>query len=93
MSELPSSVADQITALCAEGDALAERSKFEEAIAKYNLAWALLPEPKNDWNASTWLLAAIGDACLLAGYFASGAEAFAYALRCPDGVGNPFIHL
>ena len=91
--ELGADVHDRIKALAAEGDALAKRGKLEEAIAQYNAAWQLVPEPKTEWEASTWLLAAIGDACLTGGYYASGVEALAYALHCPGGFGNPFVHL
>jgi tetratricopeptide (TPR) repeat protein len=93
MHELPTSLHQQIQELSAEGDALAAKKQFEQAVEVYNKAWILVPEPKNDWEASTWLLAAIGDACFLGGYFTSGSEAFSDALHCPGGFGNPFVHL
>lgn len=91
--ELSENLHKRIQQLSAEGDALAESGAYETAIAKYNEAWELVPEPKNDWEASTWLLAAIGDACFSSGYFTSGIEALEYSLHCPGGPGNPFIHL
>lgn len=93
MHELPTSLHHKIRELSAEGDSLAAQKQFEQAIEIYNIAWGLVPEPKNDWEASTWLLAAIGDACFLGGYFTSGSEAFSHALHCPGGFGNPFVHL
>jgi len=93
MHELPSKIHQIILKLSAEGDALALRQQYEEAVAKYNEAWVLMPEPKSEWEASTWLMGAIGDACFLGGFYTSGAEAFDYALHCPGGFGNPFIHL
>ena len=93
MEELPQAIHEKIRSLSAEGDALAEQQCFDEAVARYNEAWGLIPEPKANWQASTWLLAAIGDACFLGGHFKSGADAFSYALHCPDGFGNPFVHL
>lgn len=51
------------------------------------------PEPKSQWNASTWILAAIADAAFLANYKTSAREALEYAMVCPDAVGNPFLHL
>ena len=92
-TELSSEIHDAITASCAKGDELATAGSYEDAIAEYNKAWALVPDPKNHWNASTWILAAIGDACFLAGYKASAREALQYAMTCPDAVGNPFLHL
>lgn len=92
-SELPSTVHTQIEALCAEGDRLAGQQMFEDAVARYNAAWQLVPDPKANWNASTWVLAAIGDACFLGGFQTSAREALEYAMHCPNGVGNPFLHL
>jgi len=93
VDQLPTSITEQVQALSAEGDALAAEAKYAAAIARYGEAWGLLPEPKNDWNASTWLLAAIGDACFLSGHFVSAHEAFAFSMSCPGGIGNPFLHM
>jgi tetratricopeptide (TPR) repeat protein len=93
MTELPDELHERIKVLCAKGDALLKDAAYEDAIAIYNQAWALVPHPVIDWNASTWILAAIGDACFLGGFHQSGIEALEYALQCPDGFGNPFIHL
>jgi tetratricopeptide (TPR) repeat protein len=91
--ELPPELHSRITARAAEGDALAEKGEYEAAIRVYNEAWEAVSEPKNEWEASTWLLGAIGDACFLGGFFGSGLDAFGYAVHCPGGFGNPFIHL
>ncbi|WP_321945849.1 tetratricopeptide repeat protein [Paraburkholderia sp. J10-1] len=91
--ELDANTHEAIKALCAIGDQLAGKRRFEEAIGEYNKAWELVPEPKNEWGASTWILAAIADACFLAGYKTSALEALRYVMTCPDAVGNPFLHL
>jgi tetratricopeptide (TPR) repeat protein len=91
--ELPASVHDKLKGLCAEGDSLAAAGRFDDAVSQYNAAWALVPDPKNHWNASTWILAAIADACFLGGYETSALEALQYAMTCPGAVGNPFLHL
>jgi hypothetical protein len=72
---------------------LAEARAFEGAIAEYNKAWSLVPDPANDWEASTWILAAIADAAFLGGYLTSAREALQYAMTCPGAIGNPFLHL
>ncbi|MDH7971247.1 hypothetical protein QH494_03565 [Sphingomonas sp. AR_OL41] len=91
--ELPSAVFDAIQHFCSDGDALASAGRYEEAIGEYNRAWEIVPEPKSQWNASTCILAAIGEAAFLANYKTSAKEALEYAMVCPDAVGNPFLHL
>lgn len=93
MNELPAAVHESIERLCNAGDELAEREAYKDAIASYNEAWLLMPAPQTEWEASTWVLAAIGDACFLGGFFQSGLDALQHAMHCPSGVGNPFIHL
>lgn len=91
--ELDESVHRDITRLCKTGDEFAEQGKYEDAVAEYNKAWKLVPEPKNDWEASTWILAAIADSCFSLGKLKSAREALEYAMTCPGGIGNPFLHL
>jgi len=93
MVEMEATLYEKITALCATGDQLAENREYEDAITQYNAAWKLVPEPKSDWDASTWILAAIADACYSSGYNTSAREALEYGMTCPGGVGNPFMHL
>jgi len=92
-SELPSTIHEAIQHLCSGGDQLASAGRYEEAIGEYNRAWEIVPEPRTQWNASTWILAAIADAAFLANYKTSAREALEYAMACPDAVGNPFLHL
>ena len=91
--ELPKSVHVRITALSEQGDKLASQAKYREAILKYLEAMALLPEPKTQWQACTWLLAAIGDANFLGGNYEQAKVALSDAMHCPGAIGNPFIHL
>jgi tetratricopeptide (TPR) repeat protein len=93
MAELDSVLHAKLRDLCAEGDRLADEGKYDQAIAAYSQAWKLIPEPATDWHASTWILAAIGDASFRGGYYTSAMQAFEYAMRCPDAIGNPFLHL
>lgn len=91
--ELPDDAHKKIVELSASGDTLAAVGDWSGAISKYNEAWNIVPEPKSEWEASTWLLAAIGDACFLSEYYQSGLDALRYAMICPGGAGNPFLHL
>lgn len=91
--ELDDAIHAEITRLCEEGDRLAGHAQYEAAVAEYNKAWKLVPEPKNIWEASTWILAAIADACFLMGKRKSARQALEYAMTCPGAIGNPFLHL
>lgn len=91
--ELPEETHQKITNHCEAGDKLAELGEFRGAISEYNKAWVLIPEPKSDWNAATWVLAAIADACFLGGFRDSAREALTFVMTCPGAIGNPFLHL
>jgi len=93
MTELPDDIYSRIEALCARGDELVEGGEFDAALDRFNDAWQLLPEPKTQWEAATWILAAIGDVHFASEEFAEAHDAFLSAVAAPNGFGNPFIHL
>lgn len=93
MPELSEATYEEIKRLCAAGDSLAEGKQFSNALAKYWSAWDLLPEPKTEWNAATWILTTIGDVNYRSGDYEAGRDNLGNAMHCPDAVGNPFIHL
>ena len=83
----------RIKELCAKGDVLVERRQFEAAFSCYRDALNLVPKPVEDWEATTWVLAAIGDLYFIAGNIEKAIPAFEDAVRCVGGLGNPFVHL
>lgn len=91
--ELPDAVHAQVVTLSKAGEILAGQTKYREAVAKYAEALKLLPEPKTQWEACTWLLAAIGDINFLAHSYEQARLALSDAMHCPGAIGNPFIHL
>lgn len=93
MIELPDKLHRKIKKLCAKGDKLADRRRYAKALDQYWEAWDLLPDPKTDWDASTWILAAVGDSNFLAGDYEAGRDNLSKAMQCPEAIGNPFIHL
>ncbi len=52
---------EAVVRLCAEGRQLARDGDRATALASYLEAWELLPEPKESWDASTFILSAVGD--------------------------------
>lgn len=90
---LPSDIDQEIEKLSSEGDALADEEKYREANEKFIKALEMLPEPLEQWEASTWLLTAIGDMHFLQENYEHAKLALSDAMHCPEAIGNPFIHL
>ncbi|MBS6591944.1 MAG: hypothetical protein KH324_10670, partial [Ruminococcus sp.] len=47
--------------LCAKGDNYLEKHNYTNAIKLYTKALALVPSPKEIWEASTWIYTALGE--------------------------------
>lgn len=90
--ELSDEIHRRVAELCGQGDALAGDRRYEAAAKRYAEAWALLPHPKEEWEAATWILAAMGDAAFLKRDFVQALEHFSLGIRS-GGLGNPFFHL
>jgi hypothetical protein len=56
---LPEDKHEQILALREQGDHHADVGDYGAALQAYWEAWDLLPEPGTQWEAATWLLAAM----------------------------------
>ncbi|WP_439632229.1 tetratricopeptide repeat protein [Gemmata sp.] len=93
MAALSDDAHEHIQALCKQGDVLAKKRLYPAALEQYWAAWDLLPEPQTDWQAATWILAAVGDANFLSGDFTAGRDNLSLAMHCPGAIGNPFLHL
>ncbi len=92
-NSLGDSIHQQIEDLCSLGDSQVEQGNLKIALKSYHDALHLLPEPVEDWEAATWIYTAIGDLYFQARQFSDAIEALKAAVRCPGGLGNPFIHL
>jgi tetratricopeptide (TPR) repeat protein len=91
--ELPDDVYAEVKELCQEGDILAATGETAEARKRYVAALRLLPRDPRTWAASTWIYVAIGDTHLRCGDVDRAYKCFHNAVQCPDGLGNPYIHL
>lgn len=91
--ELHSKIHARIASLCAEGDELTDAGSHHDALVRYSTAWGLLPEPKMEWEAATWILAAMGDVHFVLKDFGACRDSMSKAVVCPGGLGNPFLHL
>lgn len=83
----------EIDRLCAQGDAHADQQRYPDALALYWMAWDLLPEPKIDCEAATWILAAVGDANFLGRDYVAGCDNLSTVMHCPGGMQIAFLHM
>src|SRR5574337_1286481 len=90
--QLPTSTAARLDELSEAGNVAFDVGAMAKAIELWSLALELLPEPRVDWEAWTWLKASIGDAYLALGNAGAGEHALRDALSGPGGIGNPFVH-
>lgn len=91
--ELDEKTYKKITSLSNRADKCAEKGELDKAKQLFLEALAYVPLPKYNWEASTWLYTALGDVSYLDGKYDSAIEYLNEALKCPDGIGNPFILL
>ena len=90
MPELPADTFAAVLKLCEDGDALAADDQFDAALDKFRQAWEVLPEPREAWSATLWLLGAIGDVHFHRGAFADGRNALTDAMIVfPEAPDNP----
>lgn len=91
--ELDNVIYEEVTYLSRLGDDYLDNGDTELALESYKKALELLPDPKSNWEAATWLYVAIGDTYWETKQYEKAYDGFYAALTCPGGIGNPFIHL
>ena len=80
----------KILFLTNQGEILFEKEKYKKAINKYNQAFLLIPKPYSSYEASSWVLTAIGDCYFFLQDFKKALSTFKHAEACEGGL-NPFI--
>lgn len=93
MDKLPEELSQMLDDLCRKGDQFAGMEQYDDAIEKYGQAWELLPQPRNQWPAATWILLSAGDAHFRLKEYGEAADLLTDALDYPDGDSNPFLYL
>ena len=93
MPKLPDDISQMVDKLCQKGDQFAQIDQIDDALDQYEAAWQLLPNPRNQWPAATWILMAAGDAYFEKREFTAASETLELALDHPDGETCAFIWL
>ncbi|MET0378616.1 MAG: hypothetical protein ABW049_06430 [Spongiibacteraceae bacterium] len=92
-TQLEPTLDKRVRQLCADGYRIYDGGDYEQALRRFYQAWTLIPKPQTQFEASGWVLTAIGDSYFAKGNFGAGIEALRSALFCPKTVGNPFVYL
>jgi tetratricopeptide (TPR) repeat protein len=93
MDQLPKDLSELVDGLCKRGDQFAEMEQYDDAIEKYGEAWDILPAPRSQWPAATWILVSAADAHFRLKEYDAGADLLLDALDYPNGDANPFLLL
>src|SRR5262249_55800820 len=88
---MPSS--KKLEQLLAEAEDAIDASKYEVALAAFESAWALLPEPKGEDDSAVHILGAIADCHFFRGDWTKCCDAVQHAFRCGAELDNPFLRL
>jgi tetratricopeptide (TPR) repeat protein len=91
--ETQAHILEHVHLLCAAGDRLHAANELEQAVAAFARALELLPPPYFQWEAATWILAALGDTYFAMRRFETARSAFRLALLCPSGAANPVLQM
>jgi tetratricopeptide (TPR) repeat protein len=91
--ELDDETYQQVTAASSEGNGLVEAGDLDGALESYRCAMQLIPEPRHEWEAATWLFVAMGDVLYQQRRYQEARELLNEAMRCPGAIRNPFVHL
>jgi tetratricopeptide (TPR) repeat protein len=84
---------DEAERLFAEGEALADQERDGEALARFEAAWAALPDPKEDQEPAVRVLAAVADCRFVLGDWAGCRDAIQDAFECGADLANPLLRL
>jgi TolA-binding protein len=89
--QLDDKIYNKVIKLCKDGDKFLKKKEYDNAIKKYNEGLELIPSPKNEWEASTWIYSALGDSYYIKEDYQKAKNYFYDAFNCPDAATNPFI--
>ena len=91
--ELSDELYEQIEEYTEQGNDYCDDEEWNKAIVCFNKALELLPAPKDEWEAATWIYTALGDAFFFLNDYETAITNLNLARMCPDGIANPFILL
>lgn len=91
--EMEDSIYNRVVSISNDAEKLLDVGKEKEAIEYFKKAYELIPKPKTDWEAGTWILTAIGDTYFSLGIFEKALEYLKNAEIHPNGIESEFLLL
>ena len=83
---------NEFNRLYENGNNLVASESFDAAIQSFKKAYSLIPEPKKEWEESTWVLTAIGETYFFTEDYKNALDPLLDAINCPEGLGNQLLH-
>lgn len=93
MANNPSDVQARVESHCVAGESLVDAKQHAAAVEKFQAAWELLPDPKEEQDPAIHLLGAIADCKFVLRDWEGCCRAVQSAFRCGADVGNPFLRM
>lgn len=87
---LKDEIYEQVELISETGNDFADDEEYAAAIEKFKEALALVPEPKHEWEAGTWLYQSIGNMYFMLDDYENAAKFFADAILSQEGKINSF---
>jgi hypothetical protein len=93
MAKKRSDVQAQVERLCEAGEKLVDKKDHKAALEKFQAAWDLLPDSKEEQDPAITLLGAIADCKFYLHDWDGCVDAIQLAFHCGADVGNTFLRL
>lgn len=89
--DIEDKTAATIESLCLKAERMIDANRLADAQKLLFEAYELVPEFKEEWEESTYILVSLGDTFMWQGNYAKALDAYAYALKCPRGDTDPYV--
>lgn len=83
----------EIERLSEAGSQAMDDDDWQGAVDHWTAALEIIPAPRAEWTASTWLYTCLGDAYYAGDRLDEALDALGEALKCPEGTGSGFLWL
>ncbi len=91
--DLSDDIYEKITDLTENAESALNEGDDETAKELYMTALMLIPEPRENYEPSTFIYAGLGDIAFYDGDYNEALKYFLSGYNCPDAEGNPFFEL